>query len=51
MSINEGRQYRRSVTPIFDEVSAIGGLFYPFLFLGIGLSMLFIDPFRKLELA
>ena len=51
MSINEGYHYKREVTPLIDEVSAIGGLVNPLLAVGLIFSAIFVDPFRKLELS
>jgi hypothetical protein len=51
MATNEGKIYSRVVTPIIDEIAGVGGLYYPVLFLGIGLSILFTEPLRKLDLA
>ena len=51
MWTNKGHVYTRTVTAAIDEISAIGGLYYPLLFLGFALSFIFVDPFRKLDLS
>ena len=51
MTTNEGSYYQRVVTPLVDEISAVGGLFYPLLTIGFVASFIVVDPFRKLELA
>ena len=51
MTTNEGHFYSRLVTPFVDEISAVGGLFYPLLFIGFILSFLIVDPFRSLNMA
>jgi hypothetical protein len=51
MTTNEGSFYQRVVTPLVDEISAVGGLFYPLLTIGFVASFIVVDPFRKLDLA
>ena len=51
MWTNEGQQSTRIKTHFIDEISAVGGLYYPFLGMGIVLSFLFVDPFRLIDLS
>ena len=51
MVSNKSHRYSRVVTSFIDEVSAVGGLFYPVLSIGIAMSFIFVDPFRKMDLA
>ena len=51
MLSNKSHRYSRVVTSFIDEVSAVGGLFYPVLSIGIVMSIIFVDPFRKMDLA
>lgn len=48
---NEGMSYQRTCTQIIDEIGNIGGLLEIALTVGLLIFLIFVEPFRSLDLA